>query len=205
MKSYLLKPFNFHIVFFRSLRFKLNFRQNNFYFYCVKKKISRVHNPSVRFVIRVIRRKCATLGISCIYRRSNSPSSLGKCCKINRVISRSKSKRFRRERKYMHPPLARALPFTIFFVDPTARGRKEEKEKKYIYRNALSTSQRRRRIQDDRRQRFFSAAPATYLSGRLLFRSWGPPSLRSRGTFVRVSRRMHFCPERERPRERNKV
>lgn len=25
------------------------------------------------------------------------------------------------------------------------------------------------------------------------------------GTFVRVSRRMHFCPERKRPRERDKV
>lgn len=79
----------------------------------------------------------------------------------------------------MHPPLARALPhpFTIFLVDSTVRGKKKEKRKR---KNASSTSQRRKRSQDDRCQRFFSAAPAIYLSGRLLFRSWGPPSLRSR-------------------------
>lgn len=103
----------------------------------------------------------------------------------------------------MHPSLARALqhPFMIFFVDPTVREEKKKKRKKKE-KNVSSTSQRRRRSQDDQCQRFFSAAPAMYLSGRLLFRSWGPPSLRSRVPLF--ARRMHFCPERKKPGGRDK-
>lgn len=157
--------------------------------------------------------KVSTSNVAIIVALLRATGSASRCYKINRVIGNKRARTIpKRHGKYMHPLLSPSRLRALFRASiyniphqPDDRTREEEKKKKKKTKRkeesaASSASQRRKdRSQDDRCQRFFSAARCTPSARGLLFRSWDHRA-RSRGCRRLCSRLFeadaHFCPER---------
>lgn len=199
MKSHALKSFDSQRI-LGSLSPELNFCRDNFYHDWIERHfVARIQTFSL---VRCSR--FAGGNLRNFLRTTQTQQSFS-------VMRQNKSRHQQKqipkdleERKYMHPPSARGSSIydILHRPDRTKRGKKNGKRKKKnrVVHVAKAKKEPRRPMST------IFLSRARYVPKRpLIIPIMGTTESEVEGTFVRVSRRMHFCPGRERPRMRDKV